>query len=114
MKKENRIKKNEEFKEIIAKKNYITNSSFIIYFNPKAQDKCRVGISVSKKNGNAVVRNKIKRQVREMVHSNIDFDTCPYDYVIIIRKDYLNNNYINNNTLMEMAIKKSYNKRVRS
>ena len=61
MKKENRIKKNEEFTKIISKKHCISNAVFIMYYDNRALDHARVGISVSKKIGNAVIRNKIKR-----------------------------------------------------
>ena len=68
MKKEYRIKKNEEFQKIIRQKKSIVHSKFVIYFR-KNDEHLRIGISVSKKLGNAVVRNKIKRQIRMMISS---------------------------------------------
>ena len=46
MNKEKRIRKNEEFQAIIAKKHSSANRCFIIYYDLKKQDNARVGISV--------------------------------------------------------------------
>ena len=75
MNKEKRIRKNEEFQAIIAKKHSSANRCFIIYYDLKKQENARVGISVSKKLGKAVQRNKIKRQLRMMISETIDFNT---------------------------------------
>ena len=74
MKKEYRVKKNEDFSLIIKEKQSLANRSFIIYYRKNDYPNARVGISVSKKIGKAVVRNKIKRQVRMMVQQTIDFE----------------------------------------
>ena len=65
----------------------------------------RVGISVSKKLGKAVVRNKIKRQVRMMLQQTIDFDKC-YDYIVIIRNKYLDLDFNSNLNELQYLYKK--------
>lgn len=92
MKKEFRVKKNEDFSTIISKRQSVANRAFIVYFLKNNHEKTRVGISVSKKIGNAVIRNKTKRQVRMLVQEIFDFQE-PIDYVIIIRKVYLSLSY---------------------
>ena len=57
MKKNFRVRKNEDFNKIISKKISLASSSFIIYKNQNDIDHGRVGISVSKKLGKAVARN---------------------------------------------------------
>lgn len=109
MKKENRIKKNEEFSRIIAKKHTVGNAVFLVYFDKKVLDHARVGISVSKKMGNAVVRNKIKRQLRMMFIESFDYENCPYDLIVIVKKKYQENSYQENKCCLEKLIKKSYN-----
>lgn len=109
MKKLYRIKKNQEFSQIIGKKQSFSDACFVVYFQKKKQDNSRVGISVSKKLGNAVKRNLIKRQVREMIKALIAFDDYAFDMIIIVRKGFLNNNFSDNKTNLEKLIKKSYN-----
>ena len=87
MKKENRIKKNEEFQSIIKHNKSKSNRYYVLYYANRKHDYDRIGISVGKKSGNAVVRNKIKRQVRMMLQELCDFNSG-YDYILIIRKNY--------------------------
>ena len=94
MKKEYRVKKNEDFQTIIKKKKSVANRQFVVYYDQN-NDHLRVGISVSKKLGNAVVRNKIKRQVRMMVHEVFDKNE-KMDYIVIVRNQFLMNSYHDN------------------
>ncbi|WP_028042614.1 ribonuclease P protein component [Candidatus Stoquefichus massiliensis] len=94
MKKEYRIKRNEDFQTIIHKKNSVANSKFVIYY---LKNNChmRVGISVSKKLGNAVVRNKTKRQVRMMIQEVFEKDQKK-DFIVIVRQKFLKSSYQDN------------------
>ena len=83
MKVKNRIKKAEEFQSMIKKGTKAVNQSFVVYHQPKEGDEARIGISVSKKLGNAVHRNLYKRQVRMMCHELVDFKNTNYDMVLI-------------------------------
>ena len=74
MKKEYRVKKNEDFSRIIKRKQSMANRTFIIYYLKNDIGHARIGISVSKKLGKAVIRNKIKRQVRMIVKETINLD----------------------------------------
>lgn len=107
MKKSNRIRKNEEFSKIIAKRHCCSNASFVLYFDQKKEDYSRVGISVSKKLGDAVTRNKIKRQVRMMFINNYDFDNSPCDLICIVKAKYLDNSFNDNLLELEKLIKKA-------
>ena len=87
MKKKFRIKKNEEFQQVFRKGESFANRQFVIYMlDKKDQDYFRIGLSVSKKIGNAVMRNQIKRYIRQ---SFLELDSQILkgkDYVIIARK----------------------------
>lgn len=98
MKKINILKKNNDFFRIISKHKFYRTFSYIIYIEKKEQENCHFGISVSKKIGNAVVRNKIKRQIKSMIDKN-KYKSY-YNIVIIVRKNYLKNNFIDNEKIL--------------
>jgi ribonuclease P protein component len=87
MKKEFRVKKNKEFQAAFQKGQSFANRQFVVYSLQKAdQDYFRIGLSVSKKIGNAVTRNRIKRYVRQAIFELNDQLAAGKDYVIIARK----------------------------
>ena len=107
MKKIYRIKKNEEFNSIISKKHSLASACFVVYFLDKKLEHARAGISVSKKLGDAVDRNKIKRQLRTMIVSLVDFENCQKDFIVIVRKPYLQQEYKDNLSDLEKLFKKA-------
>lgn len=86
MKKAHRIKKNKEFQEVFQKGASFANRQLVIYYLHKDQQHhFRVGLSVSKKIGNAVIRNQIKRYLRQ-AFLELDKNIKPnYDIIIIAR-----------------------------
>lgn len=105
MKKEFRIKDTKEFGAILSKKRFYTCPSFSIYVKKRATDHPRIGISVGKKMGNAVQRNKIKRQVRAMVREIYTFEEN-FDTIILVRVKYHQESYGNNKKMLESLVKK--------
>lgn len=109
MKKEYRVKKNQDFERIIHQRKSVANRFFVVYYAPNSTH-LHVGFSVSKKLGKAVVRNKVKRQVRMMAMDILDSDRqC--DFVIIVRKQYLQNDFATNKKQLQLLIGK-INKRM--
>ncbi|MGG5254489.1 ribonuclease P protein component [Neobacillus sp. SM06] len=87
MKKELRIKKNQEFQEVFKKGRSFANRQFVVYVLAKeGQTSFRIGLSVSKKIGNAVTRNRVKRYIRQAIFEMADLLYAERDYVIIARK----------------------------
>ncbi|WP_174497120.1 ribonuclease P protein component [Salirhabdus euzebyi] len=86
MKKSYRIKKNEEFQLVFQKGSSFANRQFVLYYMEKAgQAHFRIGLSVGKRIGNAVVRNRVKRLLRQAfleLHEEIKHE---YDLVVIAR-----------------------------
>ena len=104
MKKDRRIKDAREFQSIMQKKKFRNSSNFSVYFAHKKDEKTRIGISVPKKLGNAVLRNLTKRQVRHMLRS-IDVDSLEFDTIILVRKNYFNNTFDSNRKDLEKLMK---------
>lgn len=63
-KKSDKLLKTAEFQKARTGKKYV-NQYFLAYFLPCETPKIRLGVTVSKKVGNAVVRSHVKRLVRE-------------------------------------------------
>ena len=64
MKKKEMIKSQKEFSNIIHNSPYIKNKDLILYITNSKYEYSHFGIAVSKKLGNAVLRNKLKRRMR--------------------------------------------------
>ncbi len=94
MKKVNVVKSNEEFNEVMKKGKIFKNNYFVVYTIKNNLDKYRFGISVGKKICNAVNRNKLKRQVRNILDNHKNLYSKGRDYIIIVRKSSLNEEYI--------------------
>lgn len=87
MKKRQRVKKNEDFQRVFKNGKSFANRQFVVYFLMKEeQTEFRIGLSVSKKLGNAVTRNQIKRYIRQSIHELKDELKQNIDYVIIARQ----------------------------
>jgi ribonuclease P protein component len=87
MKKTFRIKKNEEFQEVFQKGISTANRQFVVYVLEKPdQPYFRLGLSVSKKIGNAVTRNRVKRLVRQVIFECKEQINDRKDFIIIARK----------------------------
>ena len=69
------VKEAKDFENIIKKGKCRKNQSFVIHFKKNNLPYDKYGISVSKKLGNAVFRNKYKRKIRSII-----------DYIIILRR----------------------------
>ena len=91
----NRIKASEDFALAIKKGKVQRSPSYTILYRENEYTYTRVGISVSSKLGNAVVRNRIKRQVR-MICDELLCYTQPVDIVIVVRKNYLDHSFEDN------------------
>lgn len=85
MNKRQRVKKNEDFQIIFKRGKSFANRQFVVYCLEKEQEEFRLGLSVSKKVGNAVVRNRIKRYIRQTFLELKDQVSSQMDYIIIAR-----------------------------
>lgn len=86
----NRLKASDDFALAIKKGKAQRNQSFVIHYRNNDMLYTRVGISVSVKLGNAVTRNHIKRQIRNMCDSLLDYQTHQLDIVIVAKPGFLN------------------------
>lgn len=95
MKKTFVIKKYREYQEIIKEKRFKKTNGYTVYYQNTQNNITRVGILVGKRNGIAVTRNKIKRQVRMMLDELINYD-LPLNIIIAISRNYDSNKFKEN------------------
>ena len=87
MKRENRLLKNAQFQIVFRKGKLIRTPLCYGYYYDNDLNILRVGIAVSKKVGNAVVRNKVKRQIRAIVRPYVNSHYG--DFVFVAKKKLL-------------------------
>ncbi|MFV9510300.1 ribonuclease P protein component [Tepidibacillus sp. LV47] len=96
MQKEFRLRKREDFKKVYQYGHSIANRSLVLYELDNNETEChRFGISVSKKLGKAVVRNRVKRLIKEAIRSIISKNEIKKhkDFIIIARKPIIEMEY---------------------
>jgi len=79
------LKKNKDFQNVYHNGKSYANKYLILYALQNAGTRNRLGISVSKKVGNSVVRHRMTRLVRESYRLNEEKVNCGYDLVVIVR-----------------------------
>ena len=85
MKKFNSIKKNSDFQKVYRTGRSFANKLLVMYVIKTEREDTRIGISVSKKVGNSVVRHHITRLVRESCRLNKDRVKTGLDIVVVAR-----------------------------
>ena len=91
------LSKNEEFKSLLKKKK-ISNKFVTIFFGhlvKKDNKKLNISFITKKKLGNAEIRNKIKRRLRNIMDDAVNKISLKYDYsyLVIAKPTMLNNDF---------------------
>ncbi len=82
-----RLKKRKQFVRVTNQGRKLVASGLILLYAPNDKETNGVGFTVTKKVGNAVTRNRIRRRLREVVRLVLPkFKKTGYDFVVIGRK----------------------------
>ncbi|MFD0674496.1 ribonuclease P protein component [Cohnella sp. GCM10027633] len=88
-----RLRKREDFNVVYRYGRSFANSQFVVYWRKRGVDKAtgtfRMGVSASSKLGGAVVRNRLRRMVKEIVRLNAGKLLVDMDLILIVRKPAL-------------------------
>ncbi len=92
MKKINIVKEKKDFDRAF-KLNNQKKSKYAFLYTCNSKNNYRFGICVSKKLGNAVTRNKLKRQIKDIIDkSKLHFENK--DYIIVLKKSAVGTEYL--------------------
>ncbi len=105
MKKSETIKSKQEFSDLINNSKFFKTNDYVIYYKENKLGKKRFGIAISKKIGNAVLRNKLKRQTREIIEKLKSLFKNDTDYIIMIRKGCLETSFNDKLKTLEKKLK---------
>ncbi|MCI1945847.1 ribonuclease P protein component [Clostridium luticellarii] len=107
-----RIKKNAEFRIVYKRGRSFSNNLLVLYTYRNKKGVNRLGISISKRVGKSVERNRIKRLIKEICRLNIENIKTGYDLVFIARNLSNGKSYAEIDNSIKNLIKKAglYNK----
>ena len=82
------IKKNSEFRKAYKNGKYKSGKYVTVYILPNKGDTNRIGIVTSKKVGNAVQRNRMRRLIREIFRKEITEHVHGYDFIFYVKASH--------------------------
>lgn len=92
MKKTKMLKKNYEFKRVLSKGKYYTGKNIEVFIQKNNKKINYIGLAISAKVSKAVMRNKIKRLIRENYKEFEDHLNCGYNIVFLWKKQVSTDN----------------------
>ena len=101
---DNSIKKNEEFRAVYQSGKSFANKYLVMYVKKNESETSRIGISVSKKVGNSVVRHRVTRLLRESYRLNESKFHSGWDMIVVARASAKGRSYYEiNSALLHLA-----------
>ena len=90
---ETSLKQNSDFRRVYARGKSAVSPRVVVYCRKNRKDGNRMGFTVSKKLGNAVTRNRVRRRLREIARLNAEHTKQGYDLILVARSRAVNAEY---------------------
>lgn len=87
------LKASRDFKRVYRNGCSLANRTLVLYLLPNRESSMRFGFSISKKLGKAVVRNCIRRRLKEICRLNQKWFPADHDLIIIARHNAVDKDY---------------------
>ncbi len=107
MEKKRILRKNEDFAAVYQKGKSVGDRYVVVFFLRNGRRYNRIAFLASKKVGNAVVRNRARRLMKEVIRVDNPIKNQGFDIVFIARKTIVSSNYEGVKKSIHSAIKKS-------
>ncbi|QJA09814.1 ribonuclease P protein component [Romboutsia sp. CE17] len=102
------LKKDSDFRKVYKHGKSFASRYLVMYILNNKSENSRIGISVSKKVGKAIIRNKVRRRIKEAYRLNIDENVkIGYDIVFIARVAIKDAEYKDIEKSMKHLVKKA-------
>ena len=87
MQRRNRLSRSRDFDEVYRRGRSVSTRFLTLYWFERAEPagSPRLGLAVPRDVGNAVTRNRIKRQIRELFRDRLGRVPASHDYVLKVR-----------------------------
>lgn len=79
------LKRNKQFRQVYRKGKSVACRELVLIYAKNRSDMVHVGFSVGKRLGNSVVRNRVKRRLREAFRPNLPLLLPGFDLIVIAR-----------------------------
>ncbi|NMA96086.1 MAG: ribonuclease P protein component, partial [Clostridiales bacterium] len=90
MRNSSRLKRNTDFRRVYRQGKTLSDKNLVLIYRKTGMIDSRIGFSVSKKFGNAVKRNKVKRQLRSICSKLLFEIRQGYDMIFVVRVESRN------------------------
>ena len=93
-----RMKKNSQFDYIFKNGKTVKNNKLLMFYSKSNSKLPKIGVVVSKKIGKSVIRNRVKRLIRESVHQQMHNLNTKFNYIFVARQGIENLSFTEINT----------------